>query len=233
MPGRITTFSRLGSAGQAAVESALTIPMSMFVVLGLLQMGMLQQARLLADYAAYRGTRAASVQRLECKNIKAAELAALVPALGRADDQSAWKSTFRRVAGNVSSGLPVLVNHWAVENIRTPFDKPLAPSEDPERVRIHLRFYYPMNIPFANWLLAKYFLASNAMQAWSGVDPTMATHKMNVTGTAPSDRVARQDYAIVKSYFDKKIYVAPISASWTMRMFSQGDFSGGTSGDCK
>ena len=225
------------SDGQAAVESALAIPMSLFVVLGLLQMGMLQQARLLADYTAYRGTRTASVQRLDCTRMKESEIAALVSMLGRADEPGAWKRTFRKYKNNTeprASNLPVLVNHWAVENVRMPFDKPLAPTDDPERIRVHLRFYYQMNIPFANWIIAKYFLAINGIQPWArSVDPLMATRDVQFNGTAPSDREAQQDYAIVKSYFNKGIFVAPIYASWTMRMFSQGDFNGRASGDCQ
>jgi hypothetical protein len=234
MRNRSTTRSSLGSDGQAAVESALAIPMSLFVVLGLLQMGMLQQARLMADYAAYRGTRTASVQRLDCDLMKQSEIAALVPMLGRADEKGAWKNTFKKYKNNLRSSLPVVVNHWAVENVRLPFDKPLAPSEDPERLRVHLRFYYQMNIPFANWIIAKYFLAMNGIRPWSkSVDPLMSTREVQFNGPAASDREAMQDYAIVKSYFNKGIFVAPIYASWTMRMFSQGNVNGATSGDCQ
>src|ERR1700678_2228011 len=52
---------RESQSGQAAVESAIATPMTMFVVLGLIQIGMIQQARFFVDYAAYRGVKACSV----------------------------------------------------------------------------------------------------------------------------------------------------------------------------
>lgn len=221
--------------GQAAVESAIAIPLSMFVVLGVLQMGMLQQARLITDYAAYRGTRTASVQRLDCKLMKQSEIGALVPTLGRADSLSNWEQTFSKFKNNQNSGLPVVVNHWKLENIHKPFDKPLKPTEDPERLSVHLRYYYEMRIPFANWILAKYFLAVNGIQSWAkGADPLMSTRKYGLSGgSSGGDSEALQDFAIVKSYWNRKVYVAPIYASWTMRMFSQADSQSGTSGDCQ
>ncbi len=71
-----------GERGQAAVESALTIPMLVFALLGILQVAMAYHARILTEYAAYKAARSASVYRLSCDRMKKAALMALVPSMG-------------------------------------------------------------------------------------------------------------------------------------------------------
>jgi len=44
-------------SGQATVEAALTLPLTVFLVLGTVQMFLLLQARLLTEYAAFRAVR--------------------------------------------------------------------------------------------------------------------------------------------------------------------------------
>lgn len=218
----------LGSGGQAAVESAIAIPLSMFVILGVLQMGMLQQARMLADYAAYKGARAASVGRAECTVIQKAEIAALVPTLGRADSQSTWIGTYQKYQNNKRGSLPVVYNEFKIEDVHKPFDTPLKPSEKPEKIHLRLHYFYEMNIPFANWLIAKYYLAQRGLESWAGmadpINPVAKTHQ------PPSVSAVYVDSAYVKNYFNQGIYVVPIQASWSFRMFSQ---SQRTQGDCQ
>src|SRR5207245_2379979 len=110
-----------GEKAQAAVESALATPVSLFAVFGLLQMALVQQARFFADYAAFKGARAASVARGECDAIIPAEIAALVPTLGRADNPTHWKATFDEFKKNKRYGLPVIYSTWEVTNQHFPF----------------------------------------------------------------------------------------------------------------
>ena len=53
---------RRRESGQAAVETALTMPLLIFLVLGTTQLFRLLQARILAQVAAYRAVRAGSLQ---------------------------------------------------------------------------------------------------------------------------------------------------------------------------
>ncbi len=69
-------------SGQAAVESALIIPMMVFIVLGTIQLGMVHHARLMTEYGAYRAARAGIVNHGDCNIMRKATLTALLPTLG-------------------------------------------------------------------------------------------------------------------------------------------------------
>ena len=53
--------SRRRDSGQALVESALTLPLLVFMVLGTLQLFMMLHARIMTQYAAYKAVRAGSL----------------------------------------------------------------------------------------------------------------------------------------------------------------------------
>jgi hypothetical protein len=219
---------RKSQSGQAAVESAIATPMTMFVILGLIQIGMIQQARFFVDYAAYRGVKACSVGRCICKNgegteagaVLESELAALVPILGRADNSANWITTYEKVKGNKNHGLPIVQTSWTIENPVYPFDTPLPPSASPEKVRLKIQAYVEMNVPFVNWLFARYYLAEFGLESVAAdVDPIEPIgHEANPLSLGGPTIQA----ILVKNYFNKGVFVAPIYSSWSMRMFSQG-----------
>jgi hypothetical protein len=217
-----------GASGQAAVETAIVMPLSLFFVLGLIQLGMMQQARLFADDAAFRGARAASMEMAQCPAIETAELAALVPTLGRADSFEEWKSTWNGRPGSVvvpkdnkRAGKPIVISTWKISDVHHPFDTPLSANDTPEMVRLQLRYYYEMQIPFVNWILARVFLAQAGIDTWSNfVDPLHPESQVSA-GELPSGTVALANYDVTQLYYNKKIYVVPIYSSWSMRMFSQ------------
>lgn len=68
-----------GRRGQAAVETALVMPLTIFMLLGIMQVALLTQARAMAKYAAYRAARAGAMHNA-CKDpMVHAAMAALVP----------------------------------------------------------------------------------------------------------------------------------------------------------
>jgi hypothetical protein len=69
------------ASGQVAVETAITVPMMIFFVLGTIQLGMVHQAQLMTEYAAYRAARSAVVNNGDCNSMRAAALIALTPTL--------------------------------------------------------------------------------------------------------------------------------------------------------
>lgn len=73
---------RRGQSGQAAVETALVVPMMVFLVLGILQLGMMHHARLMTEYAAYRAARSGVVNHGDCDLMMKAALVGLLPTLG-------------------------------------------------------------------------------------------------------------------------------------------------------
>jgi len=72
-----------GCSGQVEVETAVVMPAVVFILLGLMQMGMLHQARLFAEYAAYRAVRAGVVKNANIEEMETAGLAAALPVLSR------------------------------------------------------------------------------------------------------------------------------------------------------
>ena len=66
-------------SGQAAVESALTLPVFLFMILGTLQLFLLLQARLMAEHAVFVATRAGSLSSGKCTRMKHAALLTLLP----------------------------------------------------------------------------------------------------------------------------------------------------------
>ena len=80
----IHTRQRLcAQSGQAAVETALTLPLTLFLLLGVLQLSMMLQARIMAQYAVYQAVRAGSLNKGDCRKMQQAALVALLPTITR------------------------------------------------------------------------------------------------------------------------------------------------------
>jgi len=68
-------------SGQAAVETALVAPMMVFIILAIIQLGMMHNARLMTEYGAYRAVRSGIVNHGDCAIMRHAVLATLLPTL--------------------------------------------------------------------------------------------------------------------------------------------------------
>ncbi|MDY7231245.1 TadE/TadG family type IV pilus assembly protein [Hyalangium rubrum] len=64
-----------------AVEAALTMPLFVFLILGILQLGLTSQARVMAKYAAYRAARVGALNHADPEAIEAAAILHLMPVL--------------------------------------------------------------------------------------------------------------------------------------------------------
>ncbi len=87
-----------GEAGQAAVEAALVLPLMLFLLLGLLQLTLMQQARLLTEYAAFSAARAGIVWNGSSERMHDAARVALLPTFGRVDSMERFGATWARAA---------------------------------------------------------------------------------------------------------------------------------------
>ena len=109
--------SRSDQRGQVEVETAIVLPAVVFLLLGMLQLGMLQQARLFAEYAAYKAVRTGALKNMEPDAMRKAARAAALPILayskqnveyqmlGRADGPGKWAETMLKVeASNALAG---------------------------------------------------------------------------------------------------------------------------------
>lgn len=80
-------------SGQAAVESAIIIPLQVFLLLGLLQLILMQHAKIFTEYAAYQAARAGIVWNGNNERMHDAAITALVPTMGNTSDVKNWALT--------------------------------------------------------------------------------------------------------------------------------------------
>lgn len=73
-------------SGQAAVEAALVMPLMVFMTLGIIQLTMIQHAKIMTEYAAYQAARAGIVWNGNNERMHDAAIIALLPTMGRTDD---------------------------------------------------------------------------------------------------------------------------------------------------
>ena len=66
-------------SGQAAVETAIVMPLFVFIILSLIQLSLMHQARFLTKYAAYKAARAGSVDRAKKETMEGAAIAVMLP----------------------------------------------------------------------------------------------------------------------------------------------------------
>jgi hypothetical protein len=164
-------------SGQAAVETAIMMPLFVFMILGLLQLLLMHQARLMTKYAAYKAVRAGALGKAEKPFMVDAARTVLLPLAARPDSASmykthdpaayeaAWADLTTRGLGGRS--LPVvevticgpLRAHDAEEGSIW-FDDPTASSFawsgrgiDRTRLSAQVTFYYRLVVPFVNGVL--------------------------------------------------------------------------------
>lgn len=101
--------------GQVVVETAIIMPVFVFLILGLLQLGLMHHARVMTKYASYKAVRAGSVNRGEVEAMRKAALAVLLPVLGRdssvgaphrTDSAGAYNAAWNNMKNNTQSGVP-------------------------------------------------------------------------------------------------------------------------------
>lgn len=177
------TFSRLlrNESAQAMVETAIVCPMVIFFMLGVIQLGMMQQARLMVEYAAFNAARAGSVWNMSQWHMHRAAELSLVPTRPAFPIAGGvvGSSTTGNVAGRIENfgNLGLSYAETVVANLAPMFgDKRvihidiLNPKKeyfsDKEEIdfdeisnrqktqlTIRLTYFYRMKIPFANWVI--------------------------------------------------------------------------------
>lgn len=97
---------RHGSAGQAAVETAVVLPLMLFLVLGAIQLTMVQHARLMTEYAAFNAARTGIVWNGNQCMMRRAAVVSLLPTLAATD-------TLSGTSEPLGSPRPGLLQTWA------------------------------------------------------------------------------------------------------------------------
>src|SRR5215472_19229051 len=87
---------RTRARGQAILEAVLVLPLFIFIVLAILQLTQIEQARLMTEYAAFSAARAGFVWNGSNERMRDAALVALLPTFGRSDSALELEQTWLR-----------------------------------------------------------------------------------------------------------------------------------------
>lgn len=230
---RVRRFRR--QRGQAAIEAALTMPLAVFVILGTLQLFMMLHGRIMAEYAVFRATRAGSVNQADCRVMTHTAVAALLPAVGaRTNDATSLATAFRMRSGNrysvvldrSSAGVPrngpivwiVKRLDRQVTNHHANFDDRYHAGSRAE-IEVDMVFWFPLRIPFADWVMARMFLAYYGLMPYMGNNPLMPADS-NAMWTQEGSSLTGAMGSELRMRTLMRQYVAPIRASYRMRMMT-------------
>ncbi|HZI09606.1 MAG TPA: TadE/TadG family type IV pilus assembly protein [Myxococcus sp.] len=227
-------------SGQAAVESAIVLPLFVFLILGILQLGLMHQARLLTKYAAYKAVRAGSLHNARVEKMERAALAVLLPLLsarapggieyirpvGSAKEfQTKWNEVLQnQMPGTSLKYADVTICGPTREDIpgngsELDFDDPAntAPGDwrqsQRTKLRVQVTFNYRMFIPFADWVI---------YQSARGRELPAVLRMRNKAGDfGPARKLGgKTGESPYEEAAGKGIYVMPIRATYIMRMQS-------------
>jgi len=228
-------------SGQAAVETAITMPLVLFMILGTLQLFMLLQGRLFAEHAAWAAARTGSVRHGDCEAMSDASMLALLPSftsyLGDATPGSTPGEKLATAFRLRTDGKPSRNQYdpGADEPHRRPvfwllrpsprvrevtryseddFDDPLHPEY---RLEVRVVYWYPLRIPFANWVMATLYRAYFGFGAYQRQNPLMPTQQANWTRQSSALDEFRTEFM---TRFDEQQYVFPVVGTAVMRMMT-------------
>jgi hypothetical protein len=208
------------------VESALTLPLVLFMVLGTIQLFMMMQGRAMAQYAVARSTRAGSLKFGDCTPMVHTAVAALLPTFAKVSSPTLLANAWiARSDGRYNATLdegrtePIV---WIIRESPTPgpddeenFD---LPSANPETLAVRMVFWYPLRIPFADMVWTRLLLGYFGLRTRGGVNPLMPAQAttdwdegQNLDSTVAGELLRRAD---------RGHYSAPIQVTYTMKMMS-------------
>ena len=175
--------------GQALVEAAFVLPAMIFLLLVALQLTQLQQARILADHAAFAAARTGIVMNGDPAKMRDAAILAVLSGLGPTDSAEALGRTLVRfkaeeaalaafgleqmrvhVHSPVARDFPVWGQHLHGEEID--FDDVRPGATDATLLSLQIRWVYELKVPFANALLQTIWMAAKGglLRGWQGWD---------------------------------------------------------------
>lgn len=225
------------------------MPLFVFIMLGLLQLGLMHQAKLMTKYAAYKAVRAGSINRADKDAMTNAALSVLMPMISRDDVVGGVRNTgtaqkftdaFNEVVKSAQnkqgdSGKPivdVVICHPKRNDVddKKDFDdprvNPLGGNDDwrpfeATKLAVQVTFYYRLFIPFANAFL---WYAAYGQESAAQINTMKQVLRTKSRTTASDKRNVRDggEYVMtaLKSDADNGKYIMPIRASYAMRMMS-------------
>ena len=149
------------------VEAALVLPSMVLLLLGAVQLTQLQQARLLAEYAAFAAARAGIVMNGDPAKMREAAALAVLPAFGATDSVGAIAKTLVRFEAEEAVLAPLGLQQLRVE-VHNPiaadfakygqhlngkeldFDDVRPGATEATLLSLQLRYLYELKVPLAN-----------------------------------------------------------------------------------
>jgi len=231
------------TSGQAAVESAIVLPLVIFLVLGLIQLFVVMQARVLAQYAVGRAVRAGALNFASCPAMQKTAIAILLPAInsrfatksrGSPRGDAYANAVIDRLGNRYQPDVDgnrdgPIVWMWRISPLASDITNEeedvwnLAPPQGPEHVlAVRMVFWAPLNIPFANWVFARMALAQWGLLDYTKVNPLAPTQKANWVHEGTFVPTVGDE---MKRRYVRQQYVFPVETSAALRMMSPARFT--------
>jgi len=175
--------------GQALAEAAIVLPAMVFLLLVAVQLTQLQQARILAESAAFAAARAGIVFNGDPGKMADAASFAVLLDFGRTDSLAAIARTRLRFEAERAvlerfglAPLRVLVHDPVAAGFRAygehldgqeiDFDDVRPGATEATLLSVQIRYLYELRVPFANKLIQTIWMAAKAglLRAWQGWD---------------------------------------------------------------
>ena len=168
-------------------------------------------------------------------------IAALIPTFRRATNAEELGTAFGAVRNNTFGADYTLSNGTSIEDHPIVWiyrERPLmgqvpaiedrdfdyAFDEEPMQLQVTMVYWFPMRIPFADWIIARTVMAQMGIENYVAMNPLMPAHDANwdVVGTQPAhmNGIFNDVYTRMKCNLPSGIYVFPIRANHTMRMMT-------------
>lgn len=212
----------------------MTLPLTVFLLLGVLQLFQLLQARVLAEYAVFRAVRVGSTNHAQCRPMMDAALLTLLPAfrtfMGRNSGGTPGAQLAQEFQKHGSNANYSYDDPYAMGTMRTGtmrgsimlmerwFTQPTGLAgeldfDEPgrlQRLTVRLTFWYPMRIPFANWVISKMVLGYNSANPLMTPQKNVSWQRVGMNGMA----------ATIQARAANGELVMPVQAEYSMRMMS-------------
>ncbi|MFH1130565.1 MAG: hypothetical protein V1754_04475 [Pseudomonadota bacterium] len=109
----------------------------------------------------------------------------------------------------------------AIGDAETPFDTAQNQYRNDTRLTVRVHYMYMMQVPFANWIIQQAWLAAAAGRRLYGAigNPQDAAGETGF-GDAGGVQPFNTRYQVVQALAAQRIFVVPLTATYTMRMQS-------------
>ena len=205
------------------MEAAFVLPAMVFLILCAIQLAQIQQARLLAEYAAFNAARAGIVHSGDPGVMHDAALLSVLPSAGRTDDFKRVGETLLKLKARETIlstfGVPIVrvfvhgprkadfARYGAQLNGREiDFDDVRPGATEATLLEIQVRYLYEMHVPFANKLIQTIWMATHigsgnrrALDGWKGWD---LTSPKALVPTGPDAVALTRDLALAAKFDD-------------------------------